>query len=140
MKKRIHPDEARRLAEEQWQEIMNGLAEEARTLYEQASELYNLKHIARIAGTKPAVDELMSVLGVLGEATQQAKQKAVLAAASCGFSDTHIARRIGVHRHTVKRWREEYESWQNEQTMTTAEVDALTQNMRLAPNEKSSRQ
>lgn len=128
MKKKNLPDTEKRLiAEETWQQHMTDLQDQTHTIYEQASEIFNLKYIARIAGSNAALDELMGVLKHIGEATQDAKHSVAVKASSAGYNDTHIAARLGLHRHTVRRWREAYEQYERDNTMSTEEVDELTQ-------------
>lgn len=122
------------LADEQWAAIMAGLTHEARDLYEQANEVYNLKYIASIAGSRAALDELMGTLKMIGDATRKAKEKVVCAGVDYGYSDTHIAERTGLRPRTVRRWREDYEKWQAEQELSTAEVDRLTQRVTPVPH------
>lgn len=113
---------------ESWEEIMSSLKPPMDTIYEQTSEIrHNMVHLARMGGAPAALRETASCLREILEATKNAQARLVAHASEHRIADTDLATLLGVHRNTVRRWREEYEQWQQNETMTTEEVDKLTQ-------------
>lgn len=107
---------------EAWEQIMADLEAPMRVIYEQSSEIRdNMIHVARLAGSRPALEEAMDCLRAIDEATKDAKRVAVIQAAARKIPDTDIARRLDVHRHTVRRWREEHDQWERERSLATEE-------------------
>lgn len=117
--------EQRVIHDELWEQIISDLDEEVTAIYEQASEIWNLKSVAHMVGPRTAIDEVLDCLRIIDTATKQAKQVAVAHASTLGYSDLAIARRVGANRRSVRRWIEEHQEHEEEQALTQEQVDEL---------------
>lgn len=102
---------------EAWENIWQSLGVPAGQLYEQASDLHNMVNIAKMAGPQAGLRETASLLRTISETTKLAKQYVVAEASIYKIPDTELAELLGVHRHTVRRWRLEYDEWLEEQSV-----------------------
>ena len=95
--------------ERQWTNISKQLDDQLATIEKNITDIANLHLVARVSGAESALDELMERLKTIDHALHTLRTRVVVLASEFQRSDSHIAEHLGLHRHTVRRWRDNYE-------------------------------
>lgn len=119
----LDPREKEVIREEAWEPILSSLNPALQTIGEQRSEIAdNMVNIAKMGGIHSAIEETADCLREMSAAIKDAQASLAAQGFEYGISDAKMARYLKVHRHTVRKWREEYEAFAADQLVDSDEV------------------
>src|SRR5699024_8912563 len=95
--------------ERQWADIYEQLDDQLTKIESNVTDIANLHLVARASRTDSALDELMERLKAIDRALHALRTRVVLLATNFQRSNSQIAEHLGLHRHTVRKWQENYE-------------------------------
>lgn len=123
MTRKLSREEVEVARQEAWERIWGDLKDPVGRLYLEASEAqHNIKAINELAGPKAALTEMSQCIGAASAAVKKTQRMIIAHASECGIPDTDLAENLGLHRHTVKKWRREYEAFMADQLIDPDEV------------------